>query len=178
MSAVRIRVGDYWLTGQPDAPHSLVSPAASLDFGARHQMEPFAGDQWPAQRFRDLLQKGAIVRFSVTRSFPNVTAKANWIASTLSLTPLHPWQADTFVRWQHEDGIGYTESLIDWATIRLNSIVEDGPTTVLLQYMLLGPELEDYALLAVPPIRTEAGEMWLTEEGLPILAEEHELTLA
>lgn len=180
MSAVRIRIGEIWLTGAPGTPQSQVTSAIFPSASARHQMDALAGDQWPAQRFRDLLQKGLTFAFAVTHGFANVTAKANYLATLLSLTPPHPWQGDVIIRWEHEDGIGYTEALIEWAAIRVGSIQEDGPATLRLQYQLLGPGLEDFALYDLPVLLTEDGETWVTEEDedMPIIAEDYVLKLA
>jgi hypothetical protein len=178
MSAVRVRVGEYWLTGAPGQPQSVATSAAMVGFTGRQQMETLMGAEWPAVRVLDMLQRGVTVPFGVVRGFATVTAKVGWLASVLSLTPPHAWQGDVFLRWEHEDGVGYSESVLPWAGVRLLAVEEAGPLTLRLQYELRGAELADHALFELPLLVSETGVPLVSETGVPLLGEDHILTLA
>lgn len=173
MSSLRIKVGDVWWTGEPDQAQSEHTSAGGVAIAQVSGMRMLNGPEWAAQVPLDLRQKGVQVSWVVTRQFATVLAKATWLATALSVTPDHDWQADAILRWEHEDGEGYTESKLPWAVLRINSIAEEGPTTVRLSLSLQGAELEDHALRTRRRIVTEAGEPITTEAGETLLTEDY-----
>lgn len=173
MSALRIKVGDTWWTGEPGDAQSAMTSAQGVAWAQVAAMQMLDGPEWAAKVALDLKQKGVQLSWLVTRQFETVTAMATWLAEVLSSTPAHDWQEDVICRWDHEDGEGYTESMIPWGALRVNSITHEGPTTLRLSLMVMGPELQDHTLRTRRRIVTEAGEPITTEAGETLLTEDY-----
>ena len=176
--SVRIRIGeDDWLTGEPDQRQTAVTSAGGVQFAARQNMTVQAGPNWPAQRPIDLLQRGVILSFWVTRTFADVAATVTWLADLLSVEPSLPMQEDVIIRWEHHDEIGYTESRLPWGALRFDSIAHDGPETLRLRISVMASEMEDHAVYAPGHILSEAGPRILWEDGTPLRLESDDYTL-
>ncbi len=173
MSALRIRIGEVWWTGEPGIPAAVATAAKGPAFAQIPQMQMRGGPDWQAQQPWDLRQRAVQVSYSVTCDFGAAPEMAEWLALVLSMEPEHAWQEDAVLRWEHEDGIGYDESIIPWAALRISSISHDGPTTLHMQINLLGPSLEDHALYSRMGIITEDGKQIVTEDGRAIYTDEH-----
>ena len=167
--SVRVRLGEVWLTGEPEVRQALVNSAGGVQDAARHNMTVEAGPEWPAQRPLDLMQRGVTLGFVVTRSFADVVAMVTWLADVLSLTPELPRQGDVIVRWQHNDGIGYTEARLPWGAVRFDSISHDGPVTLRIRMSILAGEMEDHAVYAPAHLLAETGPRILMEDGTPVM---------
>lgn len=184
MSAVRIRIGGHWheggvwITGEPGADQSLHTSASAPGWSAQQHMRMQSGPDWPAQRPMDLRQRGVVMSFGFTRDFGDPASMASWHADALSLSPSFPYQDDVIIRWQHHDGIGYTESRLPWAALRFDSIQHDGPSTLRILCSVFAGEMQDSAVYAPPHLLTEAGGPLLTEDGIPIRLETDDYWLA
>lgn len=174
-TAIRIKIGSVWFTGAPTDPTPEEGPQG-LAFTQRSAMEMLSGPDFDAQVPRDLLQRGVTASWAMTKVFSTVTAKAAYLTGLLSLAPGLSYQADVIVRWPHEDG-GYTESLMPWAALRIQSITEEGPTTLRLLCQVLAAELQDHALYSRPFLSDEDGDPILTEDGEGIVMEEESFRL-
>lgn len=177
MSAVRIRLGDVWLTGEPEQRQALVTSAGAVQFSARHNMTVEAGPDWPAQRPLDLMQRGVTLGFVVTRTFDDIVAMVTWLSDVLSLETEMARQGDVIIRWNHNDGIGYSEGRLPWGAVRFDSISHDGPQTLRLRVSVMAGEMEDHAVFALPHLLAEAGPRFLTESGLALRTQGDEYTL-
>jgi len=175
--SVRVRLGEVWLTGEPEVRQALVTSAGGVQYAARHNMTVEAGPEWPAQRPLDLMQRGVVLSYFLTRSFGDVVGMVNWLADVLSLDPELPRQGDVIVRWMHNDGIGYTEGRLPWGAVRFDSISHDGPVTLRIRMSILAGEMEDHAVFALPHLLAETGPRFLLESGVALRTESDEYTL-
>jgi hypothetical protein len=136
-------------------------------------MTMLSGPEWEAQEPAQQRQKGVEVSFAVTRAFETVADVAAFLVAVMGLEPDWDWQDDIVLRWDHEDGEGYTESEIPWGALRVNNIEPEGPLTLRLSCVVLGPVLRDFALRSRPLIVTRAGEPIVTVSGRPLRAVEY-----
>lgn len=183
-AAVRVRIGGLWheggwpVTGAPGTRQALHTSAVAPAWAAQQHMQTITGADWPAARPLDLRQRAVTMSFGFARDFGSPAAMATWLATALSLTPDHPWQEDVIVRWEHHDGIGYTEARLPWAGLRFDSIEHDGPSTLRVLCSIHAGEMQDNAVYAPPHMLCETGERLLTEGRVAIRLETDDYWLA
>lgn len=159
---MRVRIGDYYLAGDPEANELEHTQAASVTFGSMRMSDEVTGVQWQTARQHDRANDAETISFTTTRLFATAAEAEAWAMAYL-IAPPHDFTGDVFFR------VGDEERVMIDAVIEPPEIDCSLGATLHLSYRIKGPVL----VPAVHPhaILTEGGD-WLATEAGDVITQE------
>lgn len=166
---MRVRIGSYWLAGNPSSSERDHSRCDGLTIAPRGGTQEQQGLRWPTARFQDRLNDSVQVSFTTSRKFSTLW-QAEQFCFEYKLNPPHARKGTVTFRIDKEGTSNWLEydapnSVIDWPSFNLQGL------TLHLSYTIRCPGFLLGATDASSGILTEDGGTLQTEDSGTILPE-------
>ena len=172
-SVLRVKVGNVWITGEPFAPLKPWSPALNPLWSPQRPYKAQGSACWGAAVLEDQGPSSHVLTFRVSREFSDIDEAAGfeWAMSLMSLNPPHAHKGTVTLRRETAAG-EWTETILDGALVRIQSIVPVGQVSYDVSWTILAGVTTQGDRWGYTGIITEDGIALTTEDGSWLLTEE------
>lgn len=161
---MRVRIGDYYLTGDPEADERVHTQAAGAVFGGGRLSGDSSGPAWTHGRRHDRANDLETLQFSTSRLFADPGEAQAWVMDYLA-DPPHAWAGTVTIRVEDDAG--------NWSEREMEDAVIEEPvcelrlgSTVLIRYTISGrPWIVGASGGPAPALQLQDGSPFQLQDG-------------